>query len=197
MQCERLIIVAGPTCAGKTSIIDGLQGGKFTSLPEALNIKSPTRWKNFAAADLERYRGPGIDRLILHYDIVYRLRSITNFEEDNALDMIETSNEIKIITLWATPEILIPRLKARQVRVIRESLISINLFKMYGALQRWRNISRLLYNLHYKPDYLITVYNKWFDYCGKYEVESHWLINCSENKPILLPLSHWHLLRTS
>ncbi len=190
MQCDQLLIIAGPTCAGKSTLIERLREGNLPSISETLHIEHPSRWKTITAINMESYSAPDIDRLILHYDIVYRLRSIRHYGEDSALSVIASPNLIKIVTLWATAEILISRLKARRIQVIRESLISMRPFRIYGALHRWRIISSLLFKLNNNPDYLESVYNNWFDYCEEIKAESHLLINCSEKDPVLHPLSH-------
>lgn len=197
IDCGRLIIIARPTCEGKPTLIDGLYWGNHALLSKALEIKHPIKWKPIPAIDMEMYRASVIDRIILHYDIVYRLRSIRNYTEDSALAVIETSKKVKIITLWATPELLISRFKARRSFLIHEGLLSISLLKVYGAWKRWLNISRLLYKLHNDSDYLVSVYNNWFDLCTKIEADSQPFINCSEIKPDLHPLSNWYSLKAS
>jgi hypothetical protein len=190
MQCDHLLVIAGPTCAGKTTLIDRFRAGNLPSFSETLHIEHPSRWKAVTAIDMEIYSEPEVDHLILHYDIVYRLRSIRHYREDHALSVLVAAKKINLITLWATPEILISRLKSRRTQVIRESLISMRPFRIYGALHRWRNISSLLFKLNNTPEYIESVYDNWFDYCEEIETDSHWLINCLEKDPVLHPLSH-------
>lgn len=190
MQCDHLLVIAGPTCAGKTTLIDRLLEGNLPSFSETLQIERPSKCKAVTAISMESYCETEIDSLILHYDIVYRLRSIRHYREDNALSVISAAKKIIFVTLWASPEILVSRLKARRTQVIRESLISMRALRIYGALHRWCNISSLLFKLNNTSEYLESVYNNWFDYCEEIETDSHWLINCLEKEPVLHPLSH-------
>lgn len=97
MQIDQLIVFAGPTCGGKTTLIEGLYRGNCSSLLNDLNINHPSTWITVNAGKLDKLRETKIDLLMFHYDINYRFKSNKKFESDKTLDIIETSNNYKIL----------------------------------------------------------------------------------------------------
>ena len=106
MQIDRLVIIAGPTCAGKSTLIKKILKGD-PSFSEKLRLDNPSSWNYSDASQLHKVQEPSIDRMILHYDILYRLRKYKKYENDKVLDIFKKSKNIIIGTLWANNEILI------------------------------------------------------------------------------------------
>jgi len=84
MQCDQLLIIAGPTCAGKSTLIDRLREGNLPLISETLHIEHPSQDGRPLRLLILNAIAPDIDRLIIYYDIVFRLRSIHHYREDNA-----------------------------------------------------------------------------------------------------------------
>jgi SAM-dependent methyltransferase len=145
-RIDRLIVVAGPTDSGKSTFIRRLQKGGMPLIASQLGLEDASSWKFTSALQLHALREAHIDRLILHYDFLRPWnRSAQTHERDEALDLLESANEITFVTLWAKPETLLRRI---QPEIVLEE-------RAYGAI--WKKpklmIQRIIHDLVSEPLY--------------------------------------------
>jgi len=195
MQIDRLVIIAGPTCAGKSTLIEKLLKGGYPSFSEKLRLGNSSSWKHFDASHLHNVQEPNIDQIILHYDILYRLRKYKKYENDKVIDIFKKSKNIIIGTLWANNEILIQRLLLRKKKLIQLILLDLKTANIFGALKKIYWVRHLFRpspdQIYMNPNRLSSLYSNWLKFCKRYAVEAHWIINTMEDIPAIDTLSGW------
>lgn len=109
-----LLVVAGPTAAGQSAVIERLLRNQLPALNRRLGTDDGALWGTPLAAD--RYAAPQPvekDRMILNYDY---LRAATSspqsFERDPALDILDTADRVTVVTVWAPSDHLADQLSA-------------------------------------------------------------------------------------
>jgi hypothetical protein len=103
---KRLILVTGPSCAGKTTFIAGIFAGNpyLTQLPGISNLQE---WASLEARELNQIDIRDIDNLVLHYDLLLQYDSATGYR--HTPELITEFEDIYIITLVASPFYLLLR----------------------------------------------------------------------------------------
>jgi len=69
---NQLIIIGGPSCAGKTFLIKKIRQGDCSRLCRQLGIVIPSSWLYVEANQLARLCKKNIERLVVHYDFYTR-----------------------------------------------------------------------------------------------------------------------------
>lgn len=176
---KRLVIFAGPRCAGKSWLIDDIQGGKNTLLlSKKLEIEEPESWKVINANQLHTISENAIEQMIVHYNILIpwemKLESPVNKE---VLDIIDTSDEVTFATLWTAPDILVQRLKKRRNKAICLLVLFMRRKKQIKYLRALKRIEQL----YLSYDKLLNIYNKWLKFCDLYPKKANLVMYFIEN----------------
>jgi hypothetical protein len=182
IHINRLVVLAGPGCVGKSFLIKRIQERSVPLLSEQLELGDPSLWKYVQANRLHEVSESQIEQLLLHFSLFRQC-----YEKDKALEILHTSEEIIFLTLWATPDILLQRLNQRKTRLF------LSFFKLVGfrsKLQRLR-LKRIWQQWYTDLPELFFQYNKWFEFCDKYKKNKHWIVDVTENVPKLVPLTKW------
>jgi energy-coupling factor transporter ATP-binding protein EcfA2 len=179
-----LILVAGPSCVGKSTLIKKLQEGTETLLSEKVELGDPASWTYSEGARLHKIHEPHVDRMIFHYDILrpWKLNIDQGYEGDESLRILDTSEAITFVTLWATPQALIQRLRSREADLIRKTLSFRNIRSKW---QKFRDLHKLWkrQKLYTNTLELFSFYDKWFEFCNTYILKAHWIINTTGSVP--------------
>jgi hypothetical protein len=210
MRIDRLILVTGPSCAGKTTFIEDLSAGRLPRIAEQLKLGDPSSWQCVLARDLPRLEGSQLAHVILHYDFLQRWSAgrAPVHTEDTALRALAAAvGEMTSVTLWAAPEVLHRRISERRSTFLR-SLLSgrpWNSERMRGirhvaaqkSLRRvlvaiGREINRLgaKRRLYRRPE-LFALYDDWLGFCSRSDPARQWLLDTTHGATELLPLSAW------
>jgi len=171
---DHLILVAGASCIGKTTLIKGLKRGKYSRLCKQLGIDHPDKWiitSLKAAHKTTPYSG----KLLIQYDC-YNRRAQSLIHE-----LINRSNCTTVLTLCAPPRTLIWRNTKR---------LASNIYKLMLDPGRFDSMKRkiscdvkgIIRNDH-QSDKVIAHYKVWFEFLSKYQVESYWLGITSSDIP--------------
>ena len=244
---SRLIVIAGPRCSGKSTLIQSLgvaeerllpagqeptrlalrrledaersdvvrelsETSKF-SLSEALELGDPSSRKCLRASGLisvqmqkrgtafspstcisRRLQDLHIDRLILHCAILSRRRRLGapgSHEANKKLDILGLFAETTFVTLWADPEVLRDRLKARLAK--RLECLVLGQAPLLRGLRKAYRLS-MLRRLGGNIPKLVQRYDQWLQFCDTHEPKAHWIVDNS-GVPVLLPHSRWSELR--
>ena len=184
---NKLIIVAGLSRSGKTTLINQLNNNELNTLCEKLDLE-PISSYQFCYAVKLKLLNQNIDKLIVHYDVLARYSNENGF--DNLHNLMTNSNDIKIITVCATEDILIKRSDLSVYKLLDE------LFKVKNNTpydQHLPLINKLknritIHTIYKKPENIPQLYENWFNTLKQYHAYEHWLIDSQKpDQPVHCP----------
>jgi SAM-dependent methyltransferase len=151
-RIRHLLVVAGPTSSGKSTLIDRLRSDTALRSQFGLGGGDPV----FALDQKTPLPTGPLDEVVLHYDVLrpYR-RSIKTYARDPRCDFLEAADRITFITLMSPAHVLRRRLGANGA----------------GSLWRGKRMSRRhrdLYDRYDEPAFLEGWYAQWFEFCGRF-----------------------------
>lgn len=186
-EIDRLIVIAGASCTGKTTLVEGLRGATpRPALPPELgswDMSGFTFVDAIGLADPER--APLPRRCVLHYDIFrpVTFHDTTDFDSDPALELLRRSARLDVLTLWEDPTTLLARSLSRRRRLWRKvarrsslSALGRNVRDYRGARARRRKMHPWFAD----PDRLWQLYEGWFDAVEAARADSHLVVRPSE-----------------
>lgn len=102
---EHLLIVAGPTACGKTTLIRSLLENDVPELKKAMGVEH-LQWTPMTTQEVAAPSGGGLDRVILHYDFLWSYAGL-NLDMAAGLAILSSilagARELSIVTLWTPP----------------------------------------------------------------------------------------------
>ena len=188
-RVDHLVLVGGPTASGKTTLINGLRGGKLPQVEERLGAERLSEWPLTGAIRLREVREAHMPRLLFHYDFCRPfMRSARTIDRDEGLSLLKTTDRISILTLWTPAERLEKQIAARDIARAGAGLRSriANALRrriggriplsatelpvvggLLGRLRRYRPDRRkkALAKLYTQPERVAELYEQWFDFC--------------------------------
>lgn len=171
-----LIVIAGPSCSGKSTLIAALQRGELPELQKALEIEDPLDWAYVHALGLPQLSGMYAEKLVLHYD--FKAQQSPNGYRFLA-GLLRNSDNAVFLTLQVKSEVLMKRNWSRLILVmgifIRRPRDPLRLAR------RLRNLARrhLLYR---NPHAVTDLYGRWFGFCSACGDHMHWVLDASGEK---------------
>jgi hypothetical protein len=184
VSVNQLIIIGGPSGAGKTTLIKNLQQGGYPQLCEQLGITAPSSWPVLGATDTIELREPMMEKLIVHYD-VYK-----QFVEDDGFnhlsELVANAGSITILTLCVPPKILVRRnvfkffsklrsfLKPGQFKRERDARIEYSASLRQQMKKIWGKIKA------YREGHSVFLYDRWFAFFSQRDVTAHWVLDYSK-----------------
>lgn len=205
---DRLIVIAAPSCCGKTTFINNLMNGELSSISEVLGMGDVASWefkdaffvdKEYTDMLLKR----GVSKMLLHWTIphpspklfIRNLMLLNAYDKKERLDILDAAKQIDILTLYAPLNVLRTRVQLRYQRIVekqQEKQKNFNSLVM-KTKSKW-NIDRL-YKVYSDPAKLVGMYSRWFDFCGRYDSSGNYLINVESCQPTIAPVSDWSMIR--
>lgn len=167
---KRLVVIAGPSCSGKSTLIARIQSGESVRLQQILGITDPLDWVYCHAIGLRRLSGMYAENLIVHYDSLAR-QSANGYPY--LAGLLRNSEQVIFLTLHAPSDVLLHRNWLRLIEVGAE------FFRRPKGFRRFLIRSRAVLNryfLYRKPQVVATHYDRWFKFCEACEVSPHWVI---------------------
>ena len=169
-EVDRLIILGGPSCSGKSTLERSIKYGEKPFLRKQLKIDAPSRWYYLKAGDINKIEAPKIDKLIVHYDFYSQFSKINGFK--NLEGLVKNSSETTVMTLCTPVDILIKR-NAKRMKDILANGESLS-----QKIARLRWLWRM--NRFFKDGVSIySLYQEWFNFfenSGKnLKLEEFWL----------------------
>lgn len=116
-RADRLLLVAGPSCSGKSVLIERLQAGELPRIAEQLRLGDPGAWRCVLPGELAALPpGERLERAILHYDFLRSWKGGTTsaYREDEVLRWAGTAAEVTLVTLRVPPDVLYRRMVERR-----------------------------------------------------------------------------------
>lgn len=172
-RANHLIVIAGPPCVGKTTLVARIRGGGLSSLCGQIGIRDPTLWMYRDATELARMP-EAVDRLVVHYDFMaQRLPHGYRYLPE----MIARAETVVFLTLSTSPDILRRRSRAR----LAGGFTSLfhNPLRAPERFARLRRIWKRHRALRQSPR-VVRLYEDWFDFTSTYPTAPHWVVDATE-----------------
>ncbi len=173
-RIKHLVIVAGPTSAGMTTLIQAMTGGRVPELGRALGIESFKNWRIADAKALSEIASPELDGLILNYDFLLEyMQGTRSYAGDKVFHLLETAQKISFVTLWTPPERLARQLAEDEAR------------------KSWpKKTQRRLLEIYRQPSEILKFYDRWLKFCATTtagKIDTHLLVEFERNLKIYSP----------
>lgn len=198
---ERLIIVAGPTCCGKTRLINYLRAGKLKEIQKKLEIENFQAW-SFQDAYYLNYKKlnellevPEL-KLLMHWTIplpriLIFLRNIAlfgSYDRRARIRLLKSVKYIDILTLFADAASLTKRVNLRKEIVLKE----VKKSKIFYLKKKYKLYNKQVVEKFYSdPKRYLGIYKKWFNYLEKnLKINNHYLVELND-EPILRKIEEW------
>jgi hypothetical protein len=191
-----LVLLAAPSCCGKTRFLEALLDGQLGNFPGSIGISFPISSYLIKTPKREAPSqiSSSIQRMILHYTIPAipftegRLRRI---EDDPRLDIVKDADKVTAVTLLASGTVLQSRLQIRKRRSHKLFLKSVSRYfsvqKKYAKLQR----------IYSRSESVAAMYDSWFSYIEELSnLDKAWLVTAEDQYVIYEP-NEWPRIRNT
>jgi hypothetical protein len=179
-KLRHLVVIAGPSCVGKSTVVSRLIKGELPALAESLGVMHPETFAVVHAAAFKRDRSPAemTGDVFLHYELTRTRFVKTGAQSDHALHILDQARRIDFLTLWEDPQTIAMRFRAK----VRRSMVDA-LVRLEFRLAR-RVCERFLIRRRYfaDPKQMWALYCQWFDACDKIPAASHWTFRSSQER---------------
>ena len=171
---DRLIVIASPSCCGKTLFLAHLARGAISHIATAIGVENAADWRICDAGRLGDIADARAERLIVAYAIpsprVATGRPLKN-TTDEKLGIVALARRKTFVTLVASSATLMSRLQQR-VRSNRKWIL-LNPRKFLRA----RRLLRRLALVYQDPSQLRRMYESWFEYTASLPHDGMWIVN--------------------
>ena len=180
-RINRLVVVTGPTSAGKKTLCNRQIANDLPDLNARVGIEDGAEWGPRVHANrIWQPLEPAMDKMILHYDFLRpHLRSAKVHKRDEAMDVIGTARDVTFVTIWTPP----PRLRAQ----IRSGEIDPKTkFGFFFGRNRHKRIAE-----EYEDDArIIEHYRNWFRYAATHRRAKH-VVVCLDEPVTMYGVDEW------
>lgn len=191
---KQLIVIAGPSCCGKTTLLNQLFHGQFREIWSVIGDGEISQWQLYGHQNLSDFSliqhaqvGGGGEKLIVHFD-TFRMRPTWQQQIEAKLkDLHQIGTDPVLVTLWISSRPLLGRLVKRELRRMVKMLIRLELKDLYWRIRRFQ----AAFSLYQNPSRLQTFYRKWFQLCDGVGFKYHWVIDVSGNHPRIYSKNEW------
>jgi hypothetical protein len=192
-RIDRVLIVAGPTAAGKSTFVKELTAGRLEPLQTRVGIPNLQEWPWLTMGSLVRRADVQLKEAILHYDFLWIYPSFdgqTPAAEKSLAAILNESREVSIVTLWTPPATLERhliegklrvRLQANRVqglkalifrRLPRLAIRGLAKFPCLNSISRSLPGHAFLHHLlvlriYSRPDEVVAMYRRWLQFCDR------------------------------
>ena len=160
VQIEQLIVIAAPSCAGKSYLIKKIKKGDYPHLCEQIGIDVPSLWHYSHFKKLMYIRQQIIERLVVHYDLYDIYLQNNNF--NNLNELINKSGRVVTLTLNVSQELLIKRNYLRLRESISHLMVKKEITWRINALKKIKRLLKI--RKYYKREFSELIYEKWSKY---------------------------------
>jgi hypothetical protein len=211
MSLDRLLLVAGPSCSGKSTLIQRLYAGELPEVAARLGMEEPAAWQCLLPNDLAGIQDEPRGRVILHYDF---LRAWTggrapDFGAEGPLQL--AAPRITLVTLWVPPDELHRRMAERRSAFLAALLRGRpwdsetlrtgrrtsgpppdrrrSLRKTWAIVRELRRLGQKVRSYR-RPGEVEALYDAWLSFWAARRAE-HWVFDGAD----LLPAAEWRRMR--
>src|SRR5689334_20679407 len=101
MRIDQLLVIAGATASGKSTLIREMLAGRLPELRERLAAGDLNQWVRRDAYSREIV--VNAHRMIVEYDFLWHGLDVKEIREDRGKLLLDSARELLLITLWAQP----------------------------------------------------------------------------------------------
>jgi SAM-dependent methyltransferase len=112
----RLIVIAGPTSAGKSTLIASLSEGKAPAIADRLGIVGQVNWEPLNAHEIAIDTRAELPTMVMHYDFLSRLQGDHASRHRAFLDVARCARDLVVLTLWTEPQRLYEQFEQSEIR---------------------------------------------------------------------------------
>lgn len=194
---EEVIVVAGPSCIGKTTFLKRFREAQFDDIEKQLSVNEPSSWPSFDAyfvgkkyrleANIHGERHAFLQWTIPTPHLKLQLRSMLllgSYDRPERIALLNSATKLTVLTLVASRERMITRVEGRINRIREKHAGNV------AKIERCQKQLDKLQALYKRPDVLTGMYKGWFKFCETLDVDRSCLIRY-DDEPILIPFEHW------
>ncbi len=178
-RTKQLIILGGPSCVGKSTLLARIQRGDCPHLCAQLGIDQPASWEHIGANRIPAICQPVVERLFVHQDIYGLFLDVKS--QANLREIITESDRCTTVTLYASMTALKLRLRQRLSSKIREYWLHRS--DLFGHIRRIPEVGRIQLakrRVYSDTSRLMQVYDLWFEQIVISGTSCHFAINTTE-----------------
>jgi hypothetical protein len=218
LSTDRLLLVAGPSCSGKSTLIQQLCAGELPRVVAQLRLGDPAAWRCVLPQDVAALDGEQMERMILHYDFLrpWTGNGTPAYQEDDVLRLAGTAAEVTLVTLWVPPDELRRRIVERRSafagsllrgrpwdsETLRTSRRNVgpppdnrrSLGKTLAIVQELRRLHAKVRSYR-RPGELESLYEGWIAFWQPPRQAEHWILDSAADPAALVPLAEWRQRR--
>jgi len=120
-RIHRLLVIAGPSCAGKSTFLRKLENGSYPHLTQRLNVGDPSQLTTVYAKDAVDFDYRAHRNVLFHYALPFlsfRQKTLKGYEQDRRLDILGRADWVTIISLFADSETIHKRIRKRLIKLV-------------------------------------------------------------------------------
>src|SRR3954447_22472122 len=103
MHIDHLVIIAGATASGKSSVIREIFAGRLHDIQARLGVHDFRHWACWNAAVIEDPLTTPLKYLVLEYDFLWHDLNQRDSGKHRAASLLDRAQEISFITVWTPP----------------------------------------------------------------------------------------------
>ncbi len=197
---DRIILVAAPSCCGKTMFINMMRRDKLQRISADLQMGDVSSWTYkdafyINARSLKTIEKSPINKIVLHWTIPHptfklALRNLVllcAYDKTSRLQIMKSSREITVLTLYTSQSSLLRRVEFRRQRILERRLEGKeSLFSLTTKKRRTRKLAQFYSDMCN----LAPLYERWFHFCETLNPGASYLVNV-EDEPSLVSITKW------
>lgn len=202
---NRIILIAAPSCCGKSTLISKLVDNGLDSIAQELRMGDPSDWTYvdafyFRKNTLTRLAGRGASNVVVHWTIprpglkigLRNLLLFNAYDKKDRIDVLRAAQEISVVTLFNSRDNLIRHVqfRSKRIRELREKRQD-GVFLSMGKILAARSLSKF----YSRRENMIPMYEKWFGFCETLNPREEFLVDLSASQTTLMPQSQWPDIR--
>ncbi len=178
-QPKQLLILAGPSCAGKSTLITAISNQQLSSsISQRIQIENLSKLPIFEDNDISQLMTTKPEQsIILHYDLFNNY--LDQNHHQNISRIIEQFDRVVVITLHVPTKILLKRIQLRVIKILIKICLKPSYFRpgfIYFGYQ-WDKYQR-----YRRGKIANEIYQEWLEFTEASWVSSHWILDSSQRQ---------------
>ena len=201
---DRLIVVAAPSCCGKSTFINEIRNNGLQGLARELQICDTKSWAYddafyIDAKFLRNTERSPTKNMVIHWTIprptaklAFRnLLTLNAYDKKERVEFLRKSHEVTILTLFTSQNDLVQRVQSRCEHVRQRRLVGTDSYLNF-ARKRWNmwKLGRFYSNTRN----LTSLYERWFGFCQTLNVRASYLVDI-QGDATLVSTAKWPEIR--